>query len=110
MDKEDFEVLNCVFHHTIIPSMISEQQNERTLHVFNIDTFTVEWHMSGELKNLKCMDNISKGAASKSPCLYFYILKAVLYFIFARPLVKTLKRCIRRLLDCKKECMMRITE
>ena len=32
--------------------------------------YKVEWHMVGDLKTLKCMYNISKGALAKSPCLY----------------------------------------
>ena len=30
----------------------------------------VEWHMSGDLKTIKCMYNIGKGANSKAPCIY----------------------------------------
>ena len=36
----------------------------------NTGSFTVKWHLVGDLKTLKCMYNIGKGANSKSPCLY----------------------------------------
>lgn len=32
--------------------------------------YKVEWHFGGDLKTLKCMLNVLKGANSKSPCLY----------------------------------------
>lgn len=70
VDKEDFEILYWVFHQTGIPSLISEQRNGRVLHVDDFGDYKVEWHMAGDLKTLKCMYNVSKGALAKSPCLY----------------------------------------
>lgn len=70
VDKEDFEILYWVFHQTTIPCLISEQRNGKILHVDGFGEYTVEWHMAGDLKTLKCMYNISKGANAKSPCLY----------------------------------------
>ncbi len=70
MPAENFHILNWVFHQTSIPEVISEQRNGKTLDVHGMGSYTVEWHMAGDLKTLKCMYNISKGATSKSPCLY----------------------------------------
>ena len=36
----------------------------------DIGDFSIEWHLAGDLKTLKCMYNISKGGNSKTPCLY----------------------------------------
>lgn len=69
-DKEDFGILYWVFHQTTIPSLISAQKNGVVLHVEGFGDYTVEWHMAGDLKTLKCMYNISKGAVATSPCLY----------------------------------------
>ena len=68
--SESFEILYWVFHRTPIPQIINEQSNGRPLLVENTGSFTVEWHLAGDLKTLKCMYNIAKGANSKSPCLY----------------------------------------
>ena len=40
------------------------------LHVPNIGDFSVEWHMAGDLKTLKCMYNVQNGASCKTPCLF----------------------------------------
>ena len=36
----------------------------------NTGSVTVRWHLASDLKTLKCMYNIGKGANSKSPFLY----------------------------------------
>ena len=41
------------------------------LNVPGIGDFNVEWHLAGDLKSLKCMYNVSHGATSKHPCLYY---------------------------------------
>ena len=70
VDKEDFDILHWVFHQTAIPALISEQRNGRVLFVDGLAT--IQWNgiWQGDLKTLKCMYNISKGANSKIPCLY----------------------------------------
>ena len=54
-----------MFHQTKILSLISAQKNGMVLHVEGFSG-----HMAGDLKTLKCMYNISKGAVATSPCLY----------------------------------------
>lgn len=69
--KEDHETLYWVFHHTSIPMLIQQQmEGRRKLCVSNRGEFEVEWHLSGDLKTLKCLYNGSRGANAKSPCLY----------------------------------------
>ena len=70
VDKEDNAILHWVFHQTSIPSIISDQRNGKLLHVDGFDNYTVEWHMAGDLKTLKCMYNVATGPTVKSPCLY----------------------------------------
>lgn len=67
---ENFDILHWVFHRTPIPEIISEQRNNRILEVEGMGQYKVEWHLAGDLKTLKCMYNVSKGANSNSPCLY----------------------------------------
>lgn len=70
VDKEDHELLFWAFHQTPIPAVIDRQSKGQTLIVAGVGEFSVEWHMAGDLKTLKCMYNVGKGANSKSPCLY----------------------------------------
>ena len=70
VDKEDHDILYWVFHQTEIPNVIRRQSEGEKLFVLGVGDFSVEWHMAGDLKTLKCMYNISKGANSKCPCLY----------------------------------------
>ena len=70
VDTEDFNILNWVFHQTTIPQVIKSQQAGAALDIENFGKYKVEWHMAGDLKTLKCMYNVSKGASSKTPCLY----------------------------------------
>ena len=70
MPLENFEILSWVFNQTTIPQVISAQRNGRMLEVEGYGQYRVEWHLAGDLKTLKCMYNVSKGANSKSPCIY----------------------------------------
>ena len=53
-----------------IPNIVCAQSNGLQLVVQGIGSFTIEWHLAGNLKTLKCMYNTSKGANAKSPCMY----------------------------------------
>ena len=70
VDKEDSELLYWAFHQTQIPSVIDRKSKGEKLHLLDIGDFSVEWHMAGDLKTLKCMYNIPSGASCKLPCLY----------------------------------------
>ena len=70
VDKEDHELLQWDFNHREIPGIIDRQTRGETLNVQDIGDFSIEWHLLVDLKTLKCMYNISKGANSKTPCLY----------------------------------------
>lgn len=79
IDKEDNAILHWVFQQTLIPSVISEQRKGKILHVEGFGDYTVEWHMAGDLKTLKCMYNVPAGPATiSSPCLYCMSAASVL--------------------------------
>lgn len=59
-----------MFSRTDIPSTIAQQSDTERLVVDGVGSFKVEWHMAGDLKTLKCMYNLPKGANSKTPCIY----------------------------------------
>ena len=51
--------------------MVTEKQcRGEKLSIPNVGDFSIEWHMGGDLKTLKCKYNISGGATSKASCLY----------------------------------------
>ena len=62
--------MNWVFQRTCIPEVIRAQQVGEELDVEGFGRYKVQWHMAGDLKTLKCMYNVSKGANAKSPCIY----------------------------------------
>ena len=70
MDSEDNSILFWVFSQIDICNTRASQTNGEKLHVDGFGTFIVEWHMAMDLKIVKCMYNTSKGATSKSPCIY----------------------------------------
>ena len=68
--KEDHGILKAFFNLTEIPDVIRRQSNGEKLHVDGYGDFTVEWHLAGDLKTLKCMYGVSNAANAKFPCLY----------------------------------------
>lgn len=47
-----------------------ETVRSREVIFLGVGDFSIQWHMASDLKTLKCIYNISKGANSKFPCLY----------------------------------------
>ena len=62
--KESHEVLSWVFSQTKIPALIAAQDNEQLLSVPGIRDFKVEWHLSAEMKTIKCIYGLSHGASA----------------------------------------------
>ena len=67
---ESNETLKWLFSHTTIPSIMQSQVAGEPLEVEGIGSFTVEWHLSADLKTLKSMFGMSGGANAKYPCIY----------------------------------------
>lgn len=68
--KENHEVLNWVFNQTSIPSLISAQNAGQLLDVPNVGSFTVQWHLSADMKTIKSLYGLSSGANSTYCCIY----------------------------------------
>ncbi|KAH7424245.1 hypothetical protein KP509_12G097000 [Ceratopteris richardii] len=68
--SESHKTLKWLFSQTNIPNVIQGHHVGELLNVKDYGNFQVEWHLSGDLKTLKCMFGISGGANSKYPCLY----------------------------------------
>ena len=54
LHKETHSYLKWVFKCSLIPSIIDAQANKKLLHVEGFGSFNIEWHMSEDLKKLKC--------------------------------------------------------
>jgi hypothetical protein len=68
--KESYEVLKWTFSQTKFPEVIAAQESGQPLVVPDIGTFKVEWHLSADMKTIKCMYGLSGGAMSKFACVY----------------------------------------
>ena len=68
--KEGHAILKAFFNLIEIPDVIRRQSNGEILHVDGYGDFTMEWHLAGDLKTLKCMYCVSNAANAKFPCLY----------------------------------------
>lgn len=67
---ESHETLRWLFSHTTIPSIMERQVAGEPLEVDGVGNFTVEWHLSADLKALKSMFGMCGGANTKYPCIY----------------------------------------
>lgn len=70
LPNESHQTLSWIFEHLEIPMLIASQSAGELLQVPNIGTFSVEWHLSADLKALDCMFGVAGGANARHPCLY----------------------------------------
>lgn len=70
VEKESHEVLDWVFRKTKFPDVISAQSSGQKLVVPGIGSFSVEWHLSADMKTIKCMYGLKHGPSSKMNCIY----------------------------------------
>ena len=69
--KETHEVLSWIFDRAPwITDVIKRQIDGQLLDVGNKGQFTVDWHLGGDLKTIKCMLGCAQGALTKYPCPY----------------------------------------
>lgn len=68
--KESHEVLQWVFQQTSFPALIKAQEGGQLLTVEGVGNFKVEWHLSADMKTIKCLYNLKHGANAKYSCIY----------------------------------------
>ena len=68
--KESYEILNWVFQQTKFPEIINAQNEGQELEVLGCGSFAVEWHMSADMKTIKCMNGLQHGSSCKMNCIY----------------------------------------
>ena len=69
MAKESYEILKWTFAQTKFLEVIAAQKSGRPLVVPRIGTFRVEWHLSSDMKTIKCMYGLKGGAMSRFVCV-----------------------------------------
>lgn len=70
VEKESHEILNWVFEQTRFPEVIAAQNAGQLLEVPGRGSFTVEWHLSADMKTIKCMNGLQHGPSCKMNCIY----------------------------------------
>ena len=70
MGKESFEILDWVFRQTKYPEVIKAQTDGQLLEVPGRGSFAIEWHLSADMKTIKCMNGLQHGPSSKMNCIY----------------------------------------
>jgi hypothetical protein len=70
ISRESNEILSWVFSKTKIPKLLQAQEDGQLLEVPGVGSFTVEWHLSADLKTIKCMYGLKLGANSLQSCIY----------------------------------------
>jgi hypothetical protein len=68
--KETHDILKWVFDQTRIPDLIKSQEAGQLLEVSGVGSFAVEWHMSADMKTLKCMYGLKSGPNAAHCCIY----------------------------------------
>ena len=65
--RESNEILSWVFSKTNIPELLQAQEDGQLLEDLGVGSFIAEWHLSVDLKTIKCMYGLKLGANS---CIY----------------------------------------
>ena len=68
--KESHEILDWVFQQTEFPKVIKAQSEGQLLEVPDRGSFAIEWHMSADMKTIKCMYGLQHGPSCKMTCIY----------------------------------------
>lgn len=70
VEKESYDILQWVFQQTDFPTIIKAQSDGQHLEVPGHGIFLVEWHLSADMKTIKCMYGLQHGPACKMNCIY----------------------------------------
>jgi hypothetical protein len=70
VEKESYEILDWVFQQTKFPSVIKAQTDGQDLVVPDRGSFAMEWHLSADMKTIKCMNGLQHRPSCKMNCIY----------------------------------------
>lgn len=70
VQKETHEILKWVFQQTEFPAIIKSQEEGKELEVPGVGNFKVEWHLTADMKTIKCMYGLKHGSNAKHSCIY----------------------------------------
>jgi hypothetical protein len=69
--KESHEILKWVFSQTQLPALIVVQDSGQKLEVEGFGSFSVEWHLTADMKTIKCMYGLKHGPNAQHSCIYY---------------------------------------
>jgi hypothetical protein len=70
VEKESYEILDWVFQQTKFPNVIKAQTDGQELVVPDQGSFVVEWHLSIDMKTIKCMNGLQHRPSCKMNYIY----------------------------------------
>lgn len=69
--KQSHEVLHRVFQQTQFPTFIKAHNGGLLLYVEGVGNFKLEWHLSADMKTIKCLYALKRGANAIHSCIYY---------------------------------------
>jgi hypothetical protein len=73
--KESYDILDWAFQQTKWPEVIAAQSRGQQLIVNGVGNFNIEWHLSADMKTIKCMNGLQHGPTSCMTCIYYEQLR-----------------------------------
>jgi len=70
VEKESYHILSWVFNQTKLSELISAQGAGQMLDILGVGSFKIEWHLSADMKTIKCLYGLSHGACAQMSCMY----------------------------------------
>ena len=70
MLKESHEILKWVFSQIQLPTLIAAQDNGQKLEVEGFGSFSMEWHLTTDMKTIKCMYELKYGPNAQHSGIY----------------------------------------
>ena len=68
--KEFYDVLQWMFQQTQFPALIKAHDEGQLLTIEGVENFKVEWHLSADMKTIKCLYGLKHGANATYSCIY----------------------------------------
>lgn len=70
VEKVSYDVLSWIFGKSNLPAVIAAKSDGQRLHVPGVGEFDVEWHVTADMKTIKCMYGLQSGPACVMNCIY----------------------------------------
>ena len=71
VEKESHTILSWVFKQNKFPKSIVAQESGQLLKVLRVGDLKIQWHISANMKSMKCLYGQSHGAQAKLVCMFY---------------------------------------